>query len=390
MPGFSPTSEELHSVLIYVESVLHKDLCKLLAKLSIENASDQTVVYRDPNIALSIVLKKHVDEVKSIEALNYPSNQPKIFESGNIKKSINILDLDTTLIQSILRNVSCFVTCKGKGKSECKDLQHHINSGCCQNCDHSCILCYSDPCQNCCMNQHQKCNHSTPNGKCLECKKKKCEECCLTKKKSCNHSCNKNTCREKKLVCLLFSKALCSTCGTCLYCARLNPKVCCDKELAMFEGICDEKMIRNIISHWTAETGKKFVDENKPFEDFPQLNDWDSLKKHIILTQKRILRYLSNANNFQHQQPMSSQEIKNRTIHLQFILNNRDRREVEYQLKASMFKMMAFIKEENNDSQSIKLIQNIETTIKKTLREKQGECLNNIESFDHVEVLRFE
>ena len=381
----SLTSEELHSVLICVEAVLHKDLCELLAKLSIEKASDQTVVYIDANVALSIILNKHLEEVKSIESLSYPSNQPKIFDrNGKIKQSIDICDLDTTLIQGILRNVSCFVTCKGKGKQKCNDQYHKNNSHCCQQCDHTCHLCQADPCQNCCMSPQQKCTNATHNGKCPQCNKRNCEECCLNKNKRCNHCCQ--ACQERKTKCSLYSKALCSKCGRCLYCARLNPKNCLicliDKELDMFEGMNDEKTLRNILSHWTVETGRKFTVENKPFEDFPNLHNWESLKDYIVLTQKRLLDYLTDS-NFQYQKAMSSKEKRDRITRLQFILNNTDRREVQDQLKASMSKIIKFIEEEEKDLSHVRLCQKLSSIEErlKNIEEKGGECLKVICTF---------
>ena len=80
--------------------------------------------------------------------------------------------------------------------------------------------------------------------------------------------------------------------------------------------------LRNLISHWNDEIGIDFLNKRKRFEDFPQIGNWNDLKKLILKHQGDKVNFFQNHENFQQQNALRKEEGAKYFGEISFLLDN--------------------------------------------------------------------
>ena len=276
---------ELETRFKYVLALFHETLCDLIQFLSLKHHKSQS---KDSNIALSEILQTVKNIEKIIHSIKYPQNHSKIFQNNTIKATIDIDNLDITILVDIALKVQDFLTNRyiEKLKKVPCISAFHGTIKCCNNCCHDCRTCGQRRCKRrCCTPPNSECNHT-----CIQCPE------------------NDKACRHKLVVC-------CKQCQICIYCMSTRPKCI---YLKLRESIKDFKILRNIYAHTTVQQYQEFEIKKYSFDDYPHCSDWfdiwDILDEHL----NYCLDYLENekfiSSVTKHERAIAMQIVRNESI----------------------------------------------------------------------------
>ena len=90
-------TNELETRFKYVLALFHETLCDLIKLLCLKHPQHKSHG-KDSNIALSEIFQSIKDIKKIIPSANYPQNVSKIFQNDAIKPTIDIDNLDITIL----------------------------------------------------------------------------------------------------------------------------------------------------------------------------------------------------------------------------------------------------------------------------------------------------
>ena len=278
-------TNDLETRFKYVLALFHETLCGVMKVLSLKHPHHKSLS-KDSNIALSEILQAVKNIEKIIRSINYPQNHSKIFQNNKIKPTIDIDNLDVTILVDIALKIQDFLTnryIEKLKKVPCTSALHGTIK-CCNNCCHDCQICGQRRCKRkCCTPPNSECSHT-----CIHCPE------------------NDKDCRHKLVVC-------CKQCQICIYCMSTQPKCI---YLKLRESIKGFKVLRNIYAHTTGQQYQEFEINKYTFEDYPHCTDWfdiwDTLDKHL----NSCLDYLEQ------EQFISSDTKHDRAIAMQIIRND--------------------------------------------------------------------
>ena len=277
--------KELETRFKYVLVLFHETLCDLIKLFSIKHHKSLS---KDSNIALSEILQEVKNIEKIIRSINYPQNHRKIFQNNTIRPTIDIDNLDITILVDIALKLQGFLTnryIEKLKKVPCTSAAHGTLK-CCNNCCHDCQTCGQRRCKRkCCTPLNIECNHT-----CIHCTE------------------NDKDCRNKLVVC-------CKQCKICIYCMSTQAKCI---YLKLREGIKGFKVLRNIYAHTTVPQYEEFEIKKYSFDDYPHCTDWfdiwDVLDEHL----NSCLDYLEQekfiSSNTKHERSIAMQNVRNDSI----------------------------------------------------------------------------
>lgn len=144
----------MKGILLAAESEFHQVVTLLLGRLSVEHSSSKS---KDPGTAFSEILASQ-SNLQNIKALTYEENSIKIYDAaGNLKPSIVISEIDTSLVIEFLRKINGMIPgltkkCikKPKNHPNCCIVSHHspgsyrIINGKCDHCGIDEVICLLD------------------------------------------------------------------------------------------------------------------------------------------------------------------------------------------------------------------------------------------------------
>ena len=280
---------ELETRFKYVLALFHETLCDLVKVLSLKHPQHKSLG-KDSNIALSEILQPVKNIERIIRSINYPQNHTKIFQNNTIRPTIDIDNLDITILVDIALKIQGFLTnryIEKLKKVPCISASHGTLK-CCNNCCHDCGTCRQRLCKKkCCTTPNSECNHTC----------KKCSE-------------NDKDCRQKSVVC-------CKQCQKCIYCMSTQPQLMCIY-LKLRESINGFKVLRNIYSHTTVQEYKQFEIKKHYFDDYPHCTDWfdiwDILYKHLNSCLDYLEKEKCISSNTKHERNIRMQTIRNDSI----------------------------------------------------------------------------
>ena len=278
---------ELETRFKYVLALFHETLSDIVKLIALVHPNHK-LRGRDSNIALSEILQATKNIEKIIHSINYPQNHSKIFQNNKIKPTIDIDNLDITILVDIALKIQGFLTNRypEKLKKVPCICASHGKLKCCNNCCHDCGTCGQRRCKRkCCTSPNSECNHT-----CIQCPE------------------NDKDCRNKFLVC-------CKQCRICIYCMSTLPQCI---YLKLRNSINGFKVLRNIYSHTTVQEYKQFEIKKHSFEDYPHCTDWfdiwDILDEHL----NSCLDYLEKekfiSSDTMHERSIAMQIIRNESI----------------------------------------------------------------------------
>ena len=279
--------DELETRFKYVLALYHETLCDIIKHLSLNHPHHKSLG-KDSNIALSEILQAVKNIEKIIHPINYPQNRSKIFQNNTIRPTIDIDNLDITILVDIALKLQGFLTnryIEKLKKVPCTSASHGTIK-CCNNCCHDCRTCGLRRCKRkCCTPPNSECKHI-----CIHCPE------------------NDKECRQKLVVC-------CKQCQICIYC--MSTQLMCIY-LRLRESIKGFKVLRNIYSHTTVQEYKQFEIKKHSFDDYPHCTDWsdiwDILDEHL----NSCLDYLEQENyissDTKHERSIAMQTVRNESI----------------------------------------------------------------------------
>ena len=310
---------ELETRFKYVLALFHETLCDLIKVLCLKHPHHRSPG-KDSNIALSEILQSIKDIKRIIPSANYPQNVRKIFQNNTIKPTIDIDNLDITILVDIALKLQGFLTNRYIEKLKnvpCTSASHGTIK-CCNNCCHDCQTCGQRRCKRkCCAPANSECNHT-----CIQCPE------------------NDKECRNKLVVC-------CKQCKICIYC--MSTQLMCIY-LKLRNSIKAFKVLRNIYAHTTVQQYQEFERKKYSFDDYPHCTDWfdiwDILDEHF----NSCLDYLEK------EKFISSETKHERSIAMQIVRND-SINNLENQLSDYFSNVITLIlKEDSAKKEDIKLL----------------------------------
>ncbi|XP_066918804.1 putative leucine-rich repeat-containing protein DDB_G0290503 isoform X2 [Clytia hemisphaerica] len=320
--GTIMNANELYITLAAIQGELQNTVGELFAMFCLENKDGGE--NRHATQAFSTILKKCKD-LNQLETLEYGFIKNRIYDTNDegemvLRDEINLKILDTLFLYDSMKNLKGFPTFQEK-------LQHRRRLKSCKQALH----------QQCCL----ACNH-----KCKKCDKKECKDDSCHPGAKCNqHPCR--NCDETKEICLHSSSICCKKCETCFYCGskmKLEVSERCNR-LRLTCGLETLRKFRQLLEKLTFKDCELLLDGKHTLPGFQLCRSFRELSDYLLKAYKEVLNYMSIAEHFIKQQPLSSKDIQKKVDSLATIFKTEDRDWLLYMQHDDVIKILGFINE---------------------------------------------
>ena len=232
---------EVETRFKYVLALFHQTLCDIIKVLILKHPYHISYSM-NYNEDLSEIFQAIINIKSIIPSITYPENYRKIFQNNTIRPTIDIDNLDITILVDIALKLEGFLTNRSIEKLKevpCTSASHG-KLKCCNNVCHDYQICGQIHCKKCCTSPNSKCNHT-----CIHCPK------------------NDKECQHDSVVC-------CKQCQICIYCMSTQPKCI---YLKLRESLKGFEVLRYISVHATIEEYQEYCTD--------WFDIWNILDEHL-------------------------------------------------------------------------------------------------------------